>query len=828
MTGRWRWVLVGLLGLVVAAYAGLYAYVLRGLPPISAVEAGLALPSTQLLDRHGRLLYEITPDGTGRNRVVPLSRISPHCVDALVATEDATYYQHPGVSFRGIVRALWLNVRGQEVIAGGSTITQQVARNLLLDPHARAERTLRRKLREVVLALRLQRAYDKDEVLALWLNQTDFGNLAYGVEAAARAYFGHSAATLSLAECALLVGIPQSPPTYDPLTNIEAATERQATVLRLMTEQGMITTQQADLAAAEPLQFAASPYPIRAPHAVLEVWRQLEAAYPDELYHQGLRVTTTIDLDLHNTTQAIVRRQLALLNDTETGNRIPVEAHNAAVVVLDPHTGEVLTLLGSPDYFDDATSGAMNLALVPRQPGSTLKPFTYALALDPTRPAPWTAAQMIVDVRTPFVTRRLESYVPANFDLQEHGPVTLREALASSYNIPAVIALETVGVTPFIQFLTDLGITELSQNAQVDLSVTLGGGEVRLLNLTAAYGALATGGTRVHPTLIREVHTADGVALYTHQPRRGGRVLDERVAFLITDILSDDGARRPAFGVNSVLNIGRPAAAKTGTTTDFRDNWVVGYTPELAVGVWVGNADYAPMTLATGVTGAGPIWHHVTRAALKNTPERPFPVPDGLTRVAVCVPSGMLPTPACPQTRHEWFITGTAPTEPDTLYQTFTVDARTGALADDTTPPAQRVESVYMVLPPEARDWGLRNGVPVPPAPVTAPATETYRVRSPDPHTLYEVSPILPAEAQQLRLLAAVPHDTAEVRYHINGAEVARVATSPYEAWWPLAVGTFTLETEVVRTDGSRLHLDPVPFAVQLPPAGGSYSDDGG
>ena len=621
MKRRW-FVLGGIIGVGLLFYVGFYAYVLRGLPPISQVDAGLALPSTRIFDRNGRLLYEITPDGTGRNSVITLDQISPACVNALVATEDATYYQHAGVSFRGIIRAFWLNLRGQEVVAGGSTITQQVARNLLLDPHARAERTLRRKLREVVLALRLQRKYSKDDVLALWLNQTDFGNLAFGVDAAARAYYGQSAANLSLAECALLIGIPQSPPTYDPLTNFENATERQATVLRLMQEQDMITQEQADLAAEEPLQFASSPYPIAAPHAVMEVWRELEERYPTELYEQGLDVTTTIDLSLSNTAQEIVRNQLALLNDNVTGNQIPVEANNAAVVVMNPHTGEVLTMLGSPDYFDDAISGAMNLALVPRQPGSTLKPFTYALNMNPESASPWTASQMLIDVRTPFVTRRLESYVPANFDLQEHGPVTLREALGSSYNIPAVIALDEVGVSPFIQFMTDLGITELAENTNVDLSVTLGGGEVRLLNLTAAYGALANGGTRITPTLIREVKTADGEMLYQHATSQGERIIDPRVTYLITNILSDDGARRPAFGVNSVLNIGRPAAAKTGTTTDFRDNWVMGYTPDLVVGVWVGNADYTPMTLATGITGAGPIWHHVTRAALK-TPRKP-------------------------------------------------------------------------------------------------------------------------------------------------------------------------------------------------------------
>jgi penicillin-binding protein 1C len=658
---RWLIVLGVLAGLGLMAYGLAYACVLRGLPPISDLDAGLALPSTRIYDRDMRLLYEIAPDGIARNTVLPFEVVPPHCVDALIATEDAAYYRHPGVSARGIARALWLNLRGRDVIAGGSTITQQVARNLLLDPHARAERTLRRKLREAVLALRLQQSYSKDEVLALWLNQTDFGNLAYGIEAAAQAYFRVPASSLSLAECALLIGIPQSPPTYDPLTNLDNAKARQETVLRLMVENNMLTQEQADLAATEPLQFAASPYPIQAPHAVLEVWRQIEADYPDALYGTGLEVVTTIDLDLHNRTRTIVQRELALLNDRDTGNRVPVEADNAAVVVMDPRTGEVLTMLGSPNYFDEAISGAMDLTQVPRQPGSTLKPFTYAALMDPTRFDPWTASQMIVDVRTPFVTRRLESYVPANFDLEEHGPVSLRVALASSYNIPAVIALERIGVQPFIQFMTDLGVEKLSENPDVDLSVTLGGGEVRLLNLTAAYGTLANGGYRVQPTLIQRVSTPNGEVLYEHRSPAPIQVMDKRVAFLITDILSDDRARVPSFGRNSLLSIGRPAAAKTGTTTDFRDNWVVGYTPELVVGVWVGNADYTPMVSATGLTGAGPIWHHVMRDALKNTPESVFSVPDGIVQVDVCVPSGLLPTDACPNTQREWFIDGDCP-----------------------------------------------------------------------------------------------------------------------------------------------------------------------
>ena len=811
-----RPVLLTAAALLVLLTGGIYGYVFHDLPAVRDLDAGLALPSTRIYDRHGRLLYEITPDGTGRQTSLTLDAIPAHCVNALVATEDKTFYDHAGVSVRGIARALWLNLRGREVVAGGSTITQQVARNLLLDPRARAQRTLRRKLREVVLAVRIERIHDKDAVLALWLNQTDFGNLAYGIDAAARAYFGKSASELSLSECALLVGLPQAPSRYDPLTNPDAAKQRQQTVLRLMTENGNITEAQADAAARDPLQYAAVPYPIDAPHAVLAVWNQLEQDYPDALYTTGLDVTTTIDLDWHESAQRVVRRELDRLNQPDDRSRPPANANNAAVVAMHPYTGEVYTLLGSPNYFDESISGALNLADTPRQPGSTLKPFTYALTLDPDRAEPWTPATMILDIRTPFVTRRLESYVPANFDLREHGPVLVREALASSYNIPAVIALEETGVQPLIQLMTSLGVETLAGNTDVDLSVTLGGGEVRLLNLTAAYGALANGGTRVQPQLIRHVQTADGDTLYTLNPAAGERILDERVAFLVTDMLSDDAARAPGMGPDSVLNIGRPAAAKTGTTTDYHDNWVMGYTPELVVGVWVGNADYTPMVNVTGLSGAGPIWHHVIRAALADAPERDFQRPPGLVRAEVCALNGLLPTENCTATRYEWFIEGTVPTQLDTWHQRFTIDTLTGQLADDTTPPERRAEQVYVVLPDAARAWGLRNGYPEPPTQpeTTTAAVNAPRFLSPDPYTTYELSPVLPAHTQRVKLAVSAPRDATHIDYHLNGERVATAGSAPYEAWWQLAIGQYDLTAEITHTDGSTTRVGPISFDV--------------
>ena len=604
-----------------------------------------------------------------------LDQIPQDCQDATIATEDAHFYSHIGVDPAGILRALRINVEGGEVLAGGSTITQQVARNLLLDPQQRAERTLLRKLRESVLAIRLTLAYSRADILTLYLNQTYYGNLAYGIDAAARSYFGQDAATLDLAQCAMLAGLPQAPALYNPLENPDAAKARQEVVLGLMQAQGTITAEESRRALAEPFQYAAVPFPIEAPHFVMAVWEDLLARYPEELYRGGLTVTTTLDLDWEHAAERIAQRQLARLNTPDARSGETHNVNNAALVALDPYTGQVLAMLGSPDYFDDRISGAYNAALAPRQPGSALKPFTYAAAFDPTRPDPWTAATMVLDVETPFITQRLESYTPANFGLVEHGPVRVREALASSYNIPAVVALDHIGVDTLVQLLTRLGVSTLADNPDLDLAVTLGGGEVRLLELAQAYAALANGGSPVEAVTILKVEDADGNVLYEWEPRPLARpVLDERVAWLITDILSDNEARLPSFGPASALQIGRPAAAKTGTTTDFRDNWTMGYTPNLVVGVWVGNADNSAMRNTTGLSGAGPIWHDFMREVLRGQPELTFTRPEGLTRVEVCALSGLLPTPACANRVREWFIDGTEPTEPDPYYQTL--DAR--------------------------------------------------------------------------------------------------------------------------------------------------------
>ncbi len=827
---RRRWQRIALIvgALCLIAGVGAYSWLFVDLPSIDRIQSGLALPSTRIYDRSGRLLYEVIADTDtgGMNTAVPLAVVPIHCQRAVIATEDANFYAHPGIDPVGIVRALWINLQGGEVIAGGSTITQQVARILLLDPAQRAERSLRRKLREMILAVQLQSAYSKDEVLALYLNQVYFGNLAYGIDAAARAYFAKAVRDLSLAECALLAGLVQAPALYDPLTDLAAARARQSVVLGLMVTTGAIDSEAAESARRDNLHFAASAFPIEAPHAVMAAITGLQRDFPEQLLIDGLEVTTTIDLDWTRAAQAIVRRQLALLNSPASAGSVPANANNAALVALDPYTGHILTMVGSPDYFDQAIDGAVNAALAPRQPGSTLKPFTYAAAMNPMRDDPYTPATMLLDLETPFVTRRLESYTPANYGQVEHGPVLLREALAASFNIPAVATLDDIGISTLIDLAVDAGLTTLAKNSAIDLSVTLGGGEVRLLDLVGAYSIFANGGCRVEPVLITRVTDKNGAVLYQWTPdpacadRPAAQVIDPRVAWLISDILSDDEARLRSFGRFSALAIGRPAAAKTGTTTDFRDNWVVGYTPNLVAGVWVGNADNTPMVEVTGVSGAAPIWNAFMREVLRGQPELDFTVPPGITSREVCALSGKLATPLCPRRRLEWFIEGTEPRVTDDFFQVFQIDRQTRLLADETTPDDQRVGQTFVVLPQEARDWGIRSGYSPPPIGALLVQTDDeagVRLLEPDPYTVYELSALLPIAAQRIRLTTATPPDTTRVTYLLNDSPIGTRDEAPYTLWWTLEIGAHRLLARAELADGTTQDSTPIPFEVVTP-----------
>ena len=824
----------------------LHTWLIADLPSPQELQSRAAVPSTKIYDRHGRLLYEIIGSHAGKHTPLPLEEIPLYLRQATIATEDASFYTNPGVDAKAILRAIMINLRGGEILSGGSTITQQLARNVLLPPEERTQRTLTRKLRETILAWRLARTYSKDEILALYLNETYYGNLAYGVEAAAQAYFGKSAAELDLAECALLAGLPQSPALYNPLEDPEAAQERQAVVLDLMVKHGYIDEAQARLAGEEQLHFASVPFPIRAPHFVMHVRRLLE----DELglavlERGGLQVYTTLDLDMQDTARWIVRRRLAQLSESRGG--LPDRnVRNGALVALDPWTGEILAMLGSPDYFNPRIDGAVNVTLATRQPGSSIKPITYAAAFDPCRAEPYTPATMVCDVRTSFVTKENDPYVPVNYDHLYRGPVLLRQALASSFNLVAVKVLDQVGLEDMTGLARRLGITTLDDSERFGLALTLGGGEVRMLELTAAYAAFANGGHRVEPVAILRVEAgsdsrslADLESLKEWRPETGERVLDERVAYLITDILSDDTARISGFGEGSVLKLSRPAATKTGTTTDWRDNWTIGYTPELVVGVWAGNADNEPMRHVSGVAGAAPIWHDFMEEVLKGRPVQEFAEPEGLVRVEVCSLSGKLPSPYCPHHKTELFIAGTEPREYCTLHRPVRIDVATGMLATENCPPERVVERVYTFLPAEAVEWGRKQGIPQPPTEYCplhgqAEADTEYKMQgdqspisnlqspifivmtSPDPFSVFRLSPALPLDHQRIEVAARPAEETvvAELTLYVDGEPLAKLATPPYRSMWPLTPGVHAFHAEGYGATGSRLTSEPVYVTV--------------
>ena len=816
------------------------------LPSPETLHQRAAAPSTKIFDRKGRLLYEVMDPHAGKHSPVPLNEIPLVLRQATIATEDSSFYRNPGVDVKAILRAVIINVQTGEIQSGGSTITQQLARNLLLSPEERGQRTFLRKLREMVLACRLSWSYSKDTVLALYLNETYYGNLAYGVEAASRAYFGKPVGDLDLAECAMLVGLPQAPALYDPLVDPGSAKRRQGVVLDLMVKAGFIGEEEAELAKQERLHFAASPFPIRAPHFVMHVRRLLEDRFGlDVLYRGGLRVYTTLDLDMQNTAREVVRRQLARLTERKDGLPI-LNIRNGALVALDPQTGEILAMLGSPDYFDPRIDGAVNVTLATRQPGSSIKPITYALAFSQD----YTPATMLLDVRMSYQTKEGDSYVPYNYDRLFRGPVLLREALASSLNLLAVKVLDHVKLNNMIDFAREFGIRTFDDSERFGLALTLGGGEVRLLELTAAYGAFANGGHRLEPVAITLVEDAEGRVLARWEPGLGQQVLDPRVAYLITDILSDDTARMTGFGPGSVLNLTRPAAVKTGTTTDWRDNWTIGYTPDLVVGIWVGNADNDPMGHVSGVTGAAPIWHDYMEEVLKGLPALTFEAPPGLARVEVCAESGLLPTENCLHRKTELFIEGTEPQQFCTFHRRFRIDRDAGQIASPGTPQERVVERVFTILPAEAEEWARERDLPRPPVaspeqlalamgqeefgvPITADAgggeslvmPASRRVQSepplimtaPDSGSTFRLSPQIPSGSQCVEVSARLGEGTYldSVTLLADGVPLDEYTHPPYCEVWCLEPGEHVFQAIGVDREGQQVESRPVHIVVE-------------
>lgn len=752
-----------------------------------------AVTSLRVTDRQGALLQEIRP--AGRGVPVPLEAIPEDAVAALIATEDRHFYRHPGVDPLAIGRALWQNLRSGQITSGASTITMQVARSL----RGRSERGWWDKLLEMHLAIRLEVYLRKPEILTLWLNRVPFGNQTHGIESAAQLYVGKPARDLTLHEASFLIGLPQSPSAYDPFRHLDRAHARHEQVLAALERSGRLSPSERHRLSTLPLALQDPEQHVHAPHFVRSV------IPPDARDLSEIR--TTLDRHLQQVVAEQVRGHLRLLDDASVTN--------AAAVVLDNASGDVLAYVGSADFWDDRHGGQNDGVRMLRQPGSALKPFTYAMALASGR---YTPASVLADLEVQ-VLEAGGAFSPQNYDNTYHGPVSLRQALACSYNIPAVRIARAFGPDRLLDQLHRAGFASLRQPAAFyGVGLTLGNGEVQLLELARAYAGLARGGSLPPVRTVRWQRTLahDTLAVPIDPPQPMG--LSPQVAYLISDILSDPEARAPAFGRGGPLELPFPAAVKTGTSKDYRDNWAVGYTPRHTVAVWVGNFDGSPMRWVSGVSGAGPILNSVLRHL---GPGGAFPHPDGIVTAEISPASGLRPGPHTPNRKRELFLVGTVPTDTCTVHQRIPIDRRTGLRATASTPPAFVESPLFAVYPPEYHGWMRDQGLPLPPPEQPEPArahsdsvrySEALAVQYPETGTVFQVDPVLRAEHQQIHLKGEIAASLFDVQWWVNEAPLDG---SVEDAYLPLTPGTHEIELRAVDATGQRIRSRPVTITVR-------------
>ena len=751
--------------------------------------------TTVIMDSGGVTLAEfsdLSTGTTGTRKEIPLDQISPWLIHATVATENETFYTEPGFSVFAIVRATYQNVREGDTVSGASTITQQLARALVLETEFASQRTTERKIVEIIVASEIKRKYTKNEILEIYLNEIFYGNFAYGIEAASQTYFGKSASELNPAEAAFLAGLPQSPATYDPVINREAALQRMHTVLRLMSEANdtgciriehgdttswavpsggalCITAQEhpdgsfsyfyqtpnmaapedmvLDIANVEIRHFEPPSFAATHPHFVKDVWQQLEDRYGSQaIYAAGFRVTTTLNETIQDSAEQAVTDNLATLRANG------VDAENASVVAMRPSDGAVLAMVGSADYNNEEIDGQVNIAFTAQQPGSSIKPILYLAALTPDAEGNyWTPATVIWDVPTNF-----GGYIPLNYDRQYHGPQTLRASLANSLNVPAVKALNDIGLLRFTEVATNMGLQFPLGNPverSAGLPTALGAVEVRLFDMVRAYATFANRGVEVTPYSIVRIEDSKGNLVFESKPNEEAQqIAPPEYAYLITSILSDNEARAPEFGRGWPLELqnGRIAAVKTGTTDDSRDIWTIGYTPQLAVGVWVGNSDNRPMYGISGYGGAAPIWNEVMESAHAGLAVQQFEQPPNLVQVEVCNDSGTQPSQFCAGRTHwDIFAASAPPPSPDQdIFRKLQVDGYTNRLVNDSCRDDVEERTFLAIDDPTAYDWinntgegnawAANRGIDVP---VMPPPTESCDPNQPRPTVVISFPP---------------------------------------------------------------------------------------
>ncbi|MEK7551364.1 MAG: transglycosylase domain-containing protein [Patescibacteria group bacterium] len=643
-----------LLILLIISFGVFYFYILKDLPLPTKLSSSSAPQSTLIYDRHGKLLYNIYDE---KNQIfIPLTSVPKYIQQATIAIEDKNFYEHGAIDIRGMARAA-ISTLFKQQLQGGSTLTQQLVKNSLLTQ----ERTIPRKIKEIILAFATEIIYSKNQILEMYLNQSPYGGTAWGIEAAAQRYFDKKAKDLNLEESALLAALPQSPTLYSPFgSRPDLAKQRQIEVLNSMEEQGFITKEQNQKAQKAPLKYRKISNEIEAPHFVLYIKDLLIQKYGEKATQEGgLKVITTLDLDIQNSAQASVAAQI---------NRLPksYRVSNGAAVVTNPGTGEILAMIGSKDYFDSEIDGNVNITTALRQPGSSIKPVNYAVGLINN----YNAATVFIDQPICYPNQGGQNYCPQNYDGKWHGLASIRHSLGNSFNIPAVKMLKVNGLRTMIATASAMGITTFTDPDKYGLSLTLGGGEVKMVDMAQAFGVFANGGYRINLHPILKITDKNGKILEEYTPPTspifGKRVLPEGVAFIISDILADNGARLAAFGPSSELVIpGQIVSVKTGTTNDYKDNWTIGYTPSYLVATWVGNNDNTQMSgVVSGVTGAAPIWNDIMSYLLKGKKPEAVSKPTDVVQKQVCSDTGALPpaegSGSCP-TKLEYFIKGSEP-----------------------------------------------------------------------------------------------------------------------------------------------------------------------
>ncbi len=722
--------------------------------------------SCRIHDRRGVLLREAVSEGGARARWMALGEISPRVVAATLAAEDQRFYTHGGVDFVAAVRALGQNLAARRVVSGASTLTMQLARLVRAHGHSSSG-----KLAQAIDAWRIEAAIGKAEILEQYLNRAPYGAGTIGVEAASERYFGKPAGHLSLAEAALLAGLPQAPTSLNPLRSPDRAVARQKLVLARMRAEGMVTDEELAGAIVEPLRFMSAPSAPLAMH--FTDWVIAQRPGRGDLH-------TTLDLHLQQQVERLASEHVRALSRGGLTQ--------AAVVILDNATCDVLAMVGSTDYWSER-GGSVNGALAPRQPGSALKPFVYALAFG----RGFTPASVVADIPTQYLDARGMLMRPRNYSDAFSGPVLMGDALGRSLNVPALRVANALGVTDVVTTLRDVGFSTLGREAEhYGLGIALGNGEVTLLELAQAYATLARGGV-----------TCRARALSDAPITPGKRVFSEQVSFLVTHILADESLRIRAFGAANPLLLGFPMAVKTGTSTNWRDNWSAGYTDRYTVAVWTGDFAGNPMNQLSGAIGAGPLFANVAklvvdRGAVPHVPPRPL-APEGVEETSVCPLSGMAPGPHCPTAVSVYVPVGGAPREPCTWHRKLRLDVRNGLLASDRCPDRLVTEKVFEVLPPLYAAWQAEHATLHPPTqyspscPARGLVANAVVVTHPRDKDVFIVEPGYRRGTQSAQLTAEVDPSVPELVWLVDGERVAAVGW-PYEASWPLTRGAHRVE----------------------------------